>query len=91
MDASADLDQSQIDEKKALAWAAGSKLRGLRGERRLTQQQLADLLGWNKKTIQRFENGEREMTMGQVFELAEALSVSPAEFVRSVEKSMGIE
>lgn len=90
MDTSADLDP-QIDETRRLAVAAGNKLRGLRGENRLSQEALAAKLGWNKKTIQRLENGEREMTMGQIFALAEALSTTPAKFARAVEEALGIE
>ncbi|MGW3546131.1 helix-turn-helix domain-containing protein, partial [Nocardia niigatensis] len=88
MDTSADLDQAQIDNTRRVRVAAGNKLRGLRAERRLTQQQLADLLGWNKKTVQRFENGEREMDMSQIWAVAKALGTTPTAFTRDIEDAV---
>ena len=60
----------------------GERLRRLREERALRQEDLAELAGVGKNTINRLERNKTEPHMTTVRKLAEALGVEPAELVR---------
>lgn len=45
----------------------------------LTQQELADLLQVAKNTISRYETGEREPGVTEIFRISEALRIQPYE------------
>lgn len=53
----------------------------LRKRQGLTQQALADRLGVEQPTIQRWEKGKREPELSQLIALAEALGVEPGELL----------
>lgn len=53
-----------------------TKLVSLRGERNLTQQQLADAIGITPSQISRYESGQAKPRRTVLFKLAEALGVS---------------
>jgi transcriptional regulator with XRE-family HTH domain len=59
----------------------GGRLRELRGEKGLTQPQLAELAGLNKDALARLERGERSPTWETVVILAESLGVSTDTFL----------
>ena len=52
------------------------KLKHLRKEHNLTQQQLGELLGYKNNSICQIENGKRNMSIEKVVELAELFDIS---------------
>ena len=60
----------------------GERLRQLREERALRQEDLAALAGIGKNTVNRIEKNHTEPHMTTVRKLARALEVDPAELVR---------
>ena len=60
----------------------GERLRQLREERALRQEDLAALAGVGKNTINRLERNKTEPHMTTVRKLAQALEVDPRELVR---------
>jgi DNA-binding XRE family transcriptional regulator len=60
----------------------GERLRQLREERALRQEDLAELAGIGKNTVNRIERNITEPHMTTVRKLAEALGVEPRELVR---------
>ena len=55
---------------------AAAAVRGERGRRRWTQQQLADRLGWSQAKVSAVETGQRVLTLDQVVDLCGALGVT---------------
>ena len=60
----------------------GERLRQLREERALRQEDLAELAGVGKNTVNRLERNHTEPHMTTIRKLADALGVDPAELVR---------
>ena len=60
----------------------GRRLRYLRRQKDLTQEQLAEISGFNQQYISGLERGRRNPTIITLYELAEALGVSHIELVR---------
>ena len=60
----------------------GERLRRLREERALRQEDLAALAGVGKNTVNRIEKNHTEPHMTTLRKLAEALEVEPRELVR---------
>ena len=60
----------------------GERLRELRVQRALRQEDLAELAGVGKNTINRIEKNHTEPHMTTLRKLAAALEVDPAELVR---------
>ena len=58
------------------------KLKQLRKEHKLTQQQLGELLGYKNNSICQIENGKRNMSIEKVVELAELFDISIDELFR---------
>lgn len=54
----------------------GQKIQQLRKERKITQEQLAELVGIDPKNISRIENGNNYPTAENLTSIAEALSVN---------------
>ena len=52
------------------------KLKHLRIEHNLTQQQLGELLGYKNNSICQIENGKRNMSIDKMVELAELFNIS---------------
>lgn len=61
--------------------AFGSRVRDLRRERGLTQDELAKRAGFERKSINRIENGAFSPTLDRVFLLAASLGVTAAELL----------
>jgi len=59
----------------------GERLRRLRERKALRQEDLAELAGVGKNTVNRIEKNRTEPHMTTVRKLAEALGVDPAELV----------
>ena len=52
------------------------KLKQLRKEHKLTQQQLGELLGYKNNSICQIENGKRNMSIEKVVDLAKLFDIS---------------
>jgi transcriptional regulator with XRE-family HTH domain len=63
----------------------GRNVKRVRQEKRLTQEQLAELSGFSQQYISGLEQGRRNPTVVSLYELATALGVSHMELVRSAE------
>ena len=60
----------------------GERLRRFREERALRQEDLAELAGIGKNTVNRIERNRTEPHMTTIRKLARALDVEPADLVR---------
>jgi transcriptional regulator with XRE-family HTH domain len=63
-------------------WTVGERLRAIRIERQLTQEQLADIVGVDSKTVSRAENGVYNISLDLVARLAHGLEVPSWRFFR---------
>lgn len=54
----------------------GLRIKRLREEKGLTQQDMADALNVKRQTVAQWENGERDLKTGYIIDLAEYLNVS---------------
>lgn len=61
----------------------GERLRELRTERALTQEQLAELAGVDRNYIGQIERGERNVALVNMVRIARALKVQPADLLTS--------
>lgn len=59
----------------------GSKIRGFRISRGLTQLELAEQSQLDRKTISRIENHQYSPSLSSVFSIAHALSVDPKDLM----------
>ncbi|MFI6883771.1 helix-turn-helix transcriptional regulator [Streptosporangium canum] len=57
----------------------GARLREIRERQRLTQEQLGERAGVDRKTINRIENGLYSPRLDNLFHIADALDVPPQE------------
>ena len=62
------------------------KLRGLRDEKLLTQEQLAELAGVSFNTVYRLEHGLSDARQSSIKKLARVFGVDPQELVERREK-----
>ena len=61
-------------------WVAlGRRLRHLRKERLLTQEEVAERAGLNAKYYAQVERGQRNISIGSLLKIADGLGVSPAD------------
>lgn len=60
----------------------GRRIRELREEQHLTQEELGRRVSVDPQTIYRYESGSRFPSLPKLEELAEALGVGPEELVR---------
>ncbi len=65
----------------------GRFLKGLRNERKLTQEQIAGHLNVSGRTVSRWENGSNMPDIGMLVELAEFFDVSITEIIDGERKS----
>jgi transcriptional regulator with XRE-family HTH domain len=76
----------QPDEERRATMQAvvyiGHRLKDLRIQRALTQEELAEKAGLGKNTVNRMERNLTEPHMSTVRKLAKALSVDPSELVK---------
>ena len=63
--------------------AFGENLRRIRTERKMTQDEFANLLNTSKQVISRYETGQRSPKVSVVSEYAEILGVSISDLTRS--------
>lgn len=64
--------------------AFGARLKELRSEKDLTQQELAEKINLSTNFIGMVERGERNTSVDKIFKLAKALNVSLAEFFKTL-------
>jgi transcriptional regulator with XRE-family HTH domain len=60
----------------------GRRLRELRAERRVPQEELATLVGLTRSSIANIENGKQRVLLHQLLKFAEALRVDVAELLK---------
>jgi len=60
--------------------AIGARVQVIRNAAGLTQQQLADLTGWNERLVARIESGGRPLRYSEAITLARALAVPVGAF-----------
>lgn len=70
--------------KRSLPIEFGKRLRTLRRERNLSQEQLGELSGLDRTYISSAEIGKRNVTLQTINTLAEALEVDPSVLVSEV-------
>lgn len=58
-----------------------NRIKELRKDRGLTQEQLAAMVGYDTSTIQRLESGKRKLKLPQIIALAQALKVPPGDII----------
>lgn len=63
-------------EKEAVLIAFGRKVQGLRKERNLSQEQLADMAGVHRTYIGMIERAEKNITLCNIERIAKALEVN---------------
>jgi len=61
--------------------AMGQRLRILRKERGVTQQQLGDGIGMTFQQVQKYERGTNRIAVSTLFKIARVLQVSPIELI----------
>lgn len=59
----------------------GDKIKQLRESKNITQQELAKMVDINQTSISKFESGQRNPTPANLKKIAEALCISPNEFI----------
>lgn len=69
---------------------AGQKIKSLREERFMTQDDLAEKMGTTRQTISRYESGSRKTNQDVLFQLAEIFNVSINTFFPNVENEVEI-
>ena len=60
----------------------GRNVRAARVARGMTQEKLADVSGFSQQYISDLERGRRNPTVVSLYELAEALAVTPVELLK---------
>jgi len=68
-----------IYKQKIDHYAVGEKIRRRREELKLSQDDLADMLGSSRKMVSLYENGAREMGINTFIQYCDALSIPPEE------------
>jgi DNA-binding XRE family transcriptional regulator len=80
-EAERDFDKRVIAETlaKGERWnaIAATVLCGTRGELKVSQQELADRLGWTRNMVANLESGRRTFRLSDIFLIAEALRIGP--------------
>lgn len=59
----------------------GANVRALRTERKLTQEQLADLCDLHRTYVGAIERGDRNVSLKNIVIIAQALNVEPSELL----------
>lgn len=71
-------------DDRALASAFGTRLRAVRNDRGLKQDDVAKAAGLSRTSVVNIEAGRQGVALGTLFRLAEALGVAPAELLPEV-------
>lgn len=66
-------EERKIFQDKSMAFYTGQLIEQARKEARMTQEQLADLIGADKSYISRIENGKTEPKVSTFYKIIEAL------------------
>lgn len=66
-----------IGRAEAINARSMQNLKSIRQGRKLSQQQLADMVGANQATISKIENGDDGVTLRMINQIAKALNVTP--------------
>jgi len=77
MSAFAPLSQRVLAEKRC---SVGWQIREVRKSRRMTQQDVADRLGWTRTSLVAIERGQQAVTLDQLLNLAELFEVFTSRF-----------
>jgi transcriptional regulator with XRE-family HTH domain len=76
------------DQRRSEAHAGrrvfGERIRSLRQGRGLSQERLAELAGVHRTYLSSLERGERNVSLDNIYAIAAALGVSPAELFEQV-------
>lgn len=54
----------------------GERIKKVRTKKKITQKQLAEMIGKNIRTVQKYESGDIEVPLENLFKISEALNVS---------------
>ena len=73
--------QFSVMAKKNILNRFGDKVRSLRKERKLSQEQLAEKAGLHRTYIGMIERGEKNITLTNIEKIAKALNVPVAELM----------
>jgi XRE family transcriptional regulator, regulator of sulfur utilization len=69
------------EDPRAVSFAFGRRLRELRTERGVSQDNLARATGLHRTTVGYFEQGRREPRLGTILRLARSMDLPPEAFV----------
>ena len=76
---------------KRIDRALGAEIRAQRARRDWTRAELAERSGISESSIQRFESGQRAVTLANLVAIGEALRVDPRAMVESALREAGKE
>ncbi len=74
---------SEASRPPAIRETLARNLRRLRGERRLSQEALADLAGLHRTYVGSIERAERNVSLDNIERLAMALKIAAADLIRN--------
>lgn len=69
------------NDELALVHALGRQIAAERVAKGLTQEQLASMAGIAKKSLTRYENGERDPQLWAIVKIADALGIIPSQLM----------
>ena len=69
------------NDEQALVHALGRQIAAERVAKGMTQEQLAGIVGIAKKSMTRYENGERDPQLWVIVKIAEALNIIPSQLM----------
>lgn len=73
-----------IMNSKELSYIFGLRIKKLRNDRKLTQERLASLIGVHRTYIGMIERGEKNITLYNIYLLAQAFDLSLCELFKGV-------
>lgn len=76
--------EEKAQAKQAFAVRLGERMRDLRKQAGLTQEQLADLAGYHPTYIGNIENATNLPTSHTIWRLARAMNIEPGETLRGL-------
>ena len=69
----------------------GNRIKEARKAQHLSQTELANRLGKTMRTVQKYESGEIEPSIGVLNEIANILNISPAELIGYQKKNITLD
>lgn len=78
------LRQQIVAEQAKIRRQVGENLRSYREDRKLTQEQLSELVGIERTAVSNMEGGKQNVTLEQLLNFCEVFEVSPNEFLSGV-------